>query len=388
MKYDIIICGGGIAGLWLLNTLTAKGLNVVLIEKNTLGGVQTLASQGMIHGGQKYLLQGHATPEALSIAKMPERWQKCFEGSGDINLSRVSTLSETQVMWPAGSKLSEIGLVAAAKLVNAKTKKLSPNEYPKALRGGTGHGPVYELPEKVMDTHSLVSALVAPHTERIVKGDITKLAVDGSLTVNGLKLEAQLIISTAGTGNEEALRMLGVSVEEHSQRRPLRQIMIKTMEYPLYGHGVVNNPKPRVTITSHPLPEGGYVWYLGGAIAEQTATLSDAEAITYARKEMQDIFPEIDWFGKHWASWLGDRAEARHPGGVIQDGPAVQEYGKVLVVWPTKLTFMPALSDNVHAYVDSHGLTPSYTDEPPILSFPEGGVSPWESAHWAHKNQE
>src|SRR5262245_13686728 len=73
--YDIIICGGGIAGLWLANTLTQAQYNVILIERDRLGAGQTLASQGMIHGGQRYVLKGALTPRATAISRMPERWE-------------------------------------------------------------------------------------------------------------------------------------------------------------------------------------------------------------------------------------------------------------------------------------------------------------------------
>ena len=50
---DIVIFGGGIAGLWLLNRLQQQGLDVILLESAGLGGGQSLASQGIIHGGLK-----------------------------------------------------------------------------------------------------------------------------------------------------------------------------------------------------------------------------------------------------------------------------------------------------------------------------------------------
>ncbi len=81
-SYDIIIFGGGIAGLFIANRLRRAGYSLIVIEKGALGGVQTLASQGMIHGGQKYTLQGNVTAQASSIAAMPERWDACFEGHG------------------------------------------------------------------------------------------------------------------------------------------------------------------------------------------------------------------------------------------------------------------------------------------------------------------
>ena len=56
LKPDILILGGGIAGLWLINRLNAAGYQCLLLESHTLGGDQTLASQGIIHGWLKYAL--------------------------------------------------------------------------------------------------------------------------------------------------------------------------------------------------------------------------------------------------------------------------------------------------------------------------------------------
>ena len=47
---DLAIVGGGIAGLWTLHRALAAGYNAVLFEAADLGGIQSLASQGMIHG--------------------------------------------------------------------------------------------------------------------------------------------------------------------------------------------------------------------------------------------------------------------------------------------------------------------------------------------------
>ncbi len=61
LQQDIVILGGGIAGLWLLHRLRAAGYAAVLLEKSTLGDGQTIVSQGMIHGGMKYALAGALT---------------------------------------------------------------------------------------------------------------------------------------------------------------------------------------------------------------------------------------------------------------------------------------------------------------------------------------
>src|SRR5277367_5149340 len=116
LQYDAIVFGGGIAGLWVANALKREGFNVILIENDKLGAGQTLASQGMIHGGQKYVLRGVGTAHAAAIAKMPERWESCFAGRGEIDLRGVKFLSDAQVMWPAGALLAAPAVLAAAKL--------------------------------------------------------------------------------------------------------------------------------------------------------------------------------------------------------------------------------------------------------------------------------
>jgi hypothetical protein len=150
----------------------------------------------------------------------------------------------------------------------------------------------------------------------------------------------------------------------------------------LYGHGIAGQPKPRVTVTSHPLNTGGYVWYLGGNIAEEGAKLPEPEAISFAKKEMQEIFPHLDWEQKEWASWCGDRAEPFDAAGQLPPGPYIQQQGSVMIAWPTKLTFAPALADQVIALLQQRGVTPASATNPPTLSGTEIGNYPWEEAQW------
>src|SRR5262245_14630974 len=84
--WDIVILGGGVAGLWLLNRLRAAGYAAVLLERAALGQGQSIASQGMIHGGMKYALGGTLTGASESIADMPAHWQRCLRGEGDVDL--------------------------------------------------------------------------------------------------------------------------------------------------------------------------------------------------------------------------------------------------------------------------------------------------------------
>ena len=92
-QLDIAIIGAGIAGLWLLNLLQKRGYCAGLIENDSIGGGQSLKSQGMIHGGIKYALRGLTNHASETIADMPARWRACLTGEGCLDLAGVNILS-------------------------------------------------------------------------------------------------------------------------------------------------------------------------------------------------------------------------------------------------------------------------------------------------------
>ena len=57
LDVEVVIFGGGIAGLWLLDELHRAGMTTLLLEAHELGSGQTIASQGIIHGGLIALLR-------------------------------------------------------------------------------------------------------------------------------------------------------------------------------------------------------------------------------------------------------------------------------------------------------------------------------------------
>jgi hypothetical protein len=284
-------------------------------------------------------------------------------------------------MWGAGSLLSGAAVFAAARFVNAATVPLKPEEVPAVLtQSGASRGAVYRLPEAVLDVRSLVSALARNLPGRVLRGDVTDLRPDGRVTVSGSVLRGQRVIFAAGAGNEHArdlLRERGA----RTQRRPLRQIMVRPLPAPLFGHGIVNSPKPRITVTSHRC-DGGYVWYLGGAVAEKSASMDEPAALRFAKSELKAIFPRLDWDGKEWASWYGDRAEPLDASGELPVGPMASEYGNVLLAWPVKLTFAPALADHVHGLLRQGNIRPAARSGLPPLPPAEVGTYPWEGAAW------
>jgi hypothetical protein len=104
---------------------------------------------------------------------------------------------------------------------------------------------------------------------------------------------------------------------------------------------------PRITITTHLAKDGKTIWYLGGQIAEEGVVLSSAEQIQVTQKEINHLFPWLDFSRARYASFMIDRAENKEPNGRRPDSCFVKEMGNMLVAWPTKLALVPKLAAEI-----------------------------------------
>ncbi|TAN52905.1 MAG: FAD-dependent oxidoreductase [Methylococcaceae bacterium] len=405
MSPQIIIVGGGIAGLWTLRRALALGYDAIALEQNAIGCGQTLASQGILHSGVKYGLDGASRQIATLLKSLPPRWSACFAGHGELDLSAARIHAHSQHLWASANWLDKIAAGVGARAMQSEVHALQQDAWPAALRDGGHRGSVYELAESVVDVKSVCQALAAPVRERILRGNVVdaEIAPDGKLQAirvdgahksrgnlapplpqgegwgEGCRLSAEAFIFTSATGNETIAAMLGLG-SAIAQRRPLRQIMLRGRLPLLYGHGVSASPKPLITITSHPL-NGETVWYLGGGVAEAGAAMSETAAIAHAQQTLQQGFPRLDLSGTRWASWLVDRAEP-HASSMLPDGPALLERGNAVICWPTKLVYAPVLAERALAFaarrLQPRGLSPVEIALPPA----EFSTFPWESVQW------
>lgn len=377
---DAAIIGGGIAGLWLLNLLTVRGYGAVLLEADTLGGSQTLASQGMIHGGLKYALAGNLTGASEAIATMPERWAACLAGRGDLDLATLTPLSDRYFMFAGDSTLGRLTTFFASRSLRGRIRRLARPDYPAALADPGFRGVVYELNDFVLDTPALLAALRAPVADRIYRYRVSaadiELADDAcNLTCGATRLRARRLLLTAGAGAGPLLSRLGTAAPR-MQLRPLHQVLVRhRYPHPLYAHCLtgIRRPEPRLTITSH-RHDDGWLWYLGGQIAGDGVAMSAAEQIAHARRELDACVPWVPWADAEFSTLRIDRAEPASDGGRRPDEAYARATGAAVVAWPTKLSLMPDLGDKVLAL-----LPPPTAGPPPPLDLPhaEVGQAPW-----------
>ncbi|WP_374439342.1 NAD(P)/FAD-dependent oxidoreductase [Pseudomonas panipatensis] len=383
LSTDILIVGGGIAGLWLNARLRRAGYSTVLVENTALGGVQSMRSQGIIHGGTKYALHGALTGASEAIADMPSLWRRCLAGEGEVDLRGVRVLSDAHYLWSPGGLAGNLTSFFASKAVRSRVAQVKGEELPPALRDKAFKGKAYRLSELVLDVPSLIARLAELAAGSLLAGERISALRDGNellgLRVDEREIRAQRVVLAAGAGNEALLRELGLE-QPAMQRRPLHMVLVKAPTLkPLYAHCVGGGPKPRVTVTTHPAADGQWVWYLGGDIAEADGVARDAAAqIAEAQRELGKLLPWIDLSAARWATLRVDRAEPAQSNLLRPDSAFLAEQGRLLVGWPTKLALSPNFADRVFEALQRDGIQPGAALPLPALPRPPLARPVWE----------
>ncbi|PIE20604.1 MAG: FAD-dependent oxidoreductase [Neptuniibacter caesariensis] len=355
LKFDLIIVGGGVAGLWLLNKAVNAGLSAILLEKNELGGGQTICAQGIIHGGTKYALNGVLTQASNTIKAMPQRWKDCLDGHGEIDLSAVEQLSDAHYMWSKGSLSSKMTTFFATKAFRGRVEEVKKADRPTVFQHKAFKGSLYRLNEIVLNVPSLINALRAPVAERIYQADIETATFNQSpngiaaleFPDKNLRLEPGQLVLTAGEGIESITGKLKLSFPE-MQRRPLHMVMVKhDYDLPTFAHCIGTGSKPIATITTHPCEDGKHVWYLGGDIAETGVQRDTVSQIKFAQKAMADLLPWVDLSQAQWRTFHINRAEPKQSALTRPDSAFAHQSGNCIIAWPTKLALSPDLADQI-----------------------------------------
>lgn len=387
LHFDLIIIGGGVAGLWTLNRAITAGFSAILLEKDSLGGAQTIHSQGIIHGGIKYALNGVLTQASNRIKEMPQRWLNCLNAEGEIDLSNVRQLSDAHYMWSQGSLTSRMTTFFATKSLRGRINEVAMADYPKAFANPAFRGRLYRLNELVLDIPSLIQELRNPVKDFIFKADINTAKLvqntDGMQQICFPQFDLQLLpnnlVITAGEGVGYIAAQLDVALPS-MQKRPLHMVMIKQPELPaLFAHCIGAGSKPVATITTHPCADNNSVWYLGGDIAETGIKRQQEQQISLAKETMATLMPWVSLEQAQWSSLLINRAEPRQSTLTRPDSAYARKVGNCILAWPTKLALSPDLSDQILSLCDKKPEQPMpKLDELAVLPKPDISLPPWE----------
>lgn len=371
---DVAIIGGGVAGLFTLWALRERGYHVHLFEKSMHGAGQSIASQGIIHGGTKYNLLGQKTAAAAAISGMPDRFRALLAGS----LSAVQVNATTQYLWGTGSALARFSGFFAKHLLQSKVQNVAP---PHDFFSQAG-GQFYALDEPVLEAVSLLNVLIGLSADFVLLGatvhdfveedNAVRFRVTQQTTPDAppqhYQVRAKQVIVTAGQGNADFA---------NTQARPLQMFMLqmpKTVP-PVFLHVLGASDKPLLTITTHQRAADN-IWYIGGQVAEQNATQSSEVGQADLRALLAKTFRWYDFSDCACASHFVTRYE-RASAGKRPDTPQWERRGRMLIAWPTKLAFAPLLADELClALADEIPTTPVQLFHAPAAANPYR--APWQ----------
>lgn len=363
MQLDAVIFGGGVAGLWLLDRLTREGNHCLLLEAGTLGGGQTIAAQGIIHGGMKYSLQGLLSKSARNIREMPAVWRDALLGRTTPVLTRTRVRAEECYLWQTDSLTSRAGMLGARLALHVTPEPVSAEERPPALARVAGT--VVRLPEQVLCVQSLLADLADQYRSRLLQidaqhgltfelnspGEVRAIVLHSPTDRRPLRLQPRHVVFTAGAGNSTLRRLVGLDGES-MQRRPLHMVLVRGGLPTLNGH-CVDGARTRVTITSDVDAAGRTIWQVGGQLAEDGTALAAPDLIRRARHELQAVLPEIDFTQAEWSACRVDRAEGITAEGGRPDNVQVLCAGNVTTGWPAKLALAPVLAREIAARISA-----------------------------------
>jgi len=388
ISLDVVIFGGGITGLWLLDTLVMKGARVLLLEIDSFGAGQTIASQGIIHGGVKYSLRGMLTPAGRAVRDMPLLWRRCLAGEQQPDLTGTQHRSEFCHLWQTSSIASRLGMIGAQSGLRVTPHKISKKERPVVL--GSCPGTVARLDEQVVDPGSLLEILSDRHRERTLRIDATSgiefitdspgqvqlIRMINPGTGDTLDVQPSLIVLTAGVGNGALREQMGLP-SKLMQRRPLHMTVARGALPILNGH-CVDGMKTRVTITSTKDYADRTIWQIGGQLAEDGVSMEPSQLVDHAKSEIQAVLPRIDLQQIAWATYRVDRAEPATFGSHRPDTAFAQHDGNTMTVWPIKMVLVPQVVDQVVQQVSISEDDPLQMDELSDWPRPQVSMYPWE----------
>lgn len=392
MDVDVLIFGGGAAGLWLLDELSRRGDRVLLLEAGCLGQGQTVASQGIIHGGLKYTLQGLLTPAAREIRDMPEIWRQCLAGERTPDLRKTRLRADSCHLWRSESLRSRLGMLGARIGLHIAPTELASGDRPALFAGCPGT--VARLDEQVISPASFIADLAGQHRERLLRidadkvrciapeaGVIEQVVLSHPETGKSLDLHPRNVVLTAGAGNAALRRLCGLPTEE-MQTRPLHMVLVRG-ELPVLNGHCVDGARTRVTITSDRDSTGRTVWQVGGQLAEEGVAFDERALVSRAAAELAVVLPDVDFANCEWATYRVDRAEFAIPRGGRPDTASVLCDGNIITAWPTKLALIPQLARMVAEFLPKPRLASigdSAFDLKEIADWPrpEVALPPWE----------
>jgi glycine/D-amino acid oxidase-like deaminating enzyme len=363
LEPDVLIVGGGVQGLWLLNDLRREGYSALLLERRELGGEQTCHSHVYLHQGHLYA-EVELAEHLKDVRALWEKWLTTHTVERGVTPSYFGF----QNRWQAQQKMnlwSDPRLALRFRGPDA----VAP---PPALAGGAVRA-VLESPEVCLDGQGLVRQLVAGVAEHVSRiEEVLAIRVNGpanaveqvDVTLPGgrpLTFRPRALVLAAGAGNQALLQLASGGDRRLWERLYAAQQLRKA--HMLVVRGPRDHLQP-LTGVFHPWGlfivgrdlDGEAVWLISDHRSEALSSAEDWLVydegwwLPQVLAALRALAPGA--FGSpgrlRWGVYAAPKAEGRATGAIPHEERIEQfRLTNLWAVWPTKLTLAPLVSQAV-----------------------------------------
>lgn len=350
-KLDVLIMGGGIAGLWLLDDLRRRGYAALLVESRALGSGQTVASQGILHGGVKHAIVGRPGTFVNALKEMPQLWRECLDGTREPDLRAVRLRSPHCLLWRTDSVKSAFTMLGARFVLRTPLTIVPATERSAALAGSPGS--VLRIDEQVVDPASLVAVLAERNRKYLLHGGNTLFTVSEPGTVRAAEvvspdesvwcdLRPRHVVFTAGEGNASLRRACDLS--DGAMRLLPLPILVVSGDLPDLNGFCLDGTRAKVIVTTQRVSAHHATWQ----VATERPAPDDPDAFeAMVMKELRDALPGFPWPVVSIRSYVANRAESSEGGLARSSDVSLRLEGNVITAWPTKLVLAPRLAQGI-----------------------------------------
>jgi glycine/D-amino acid oxidase-like deaminating enzyme len=362
---DVLIIGGGVMGLWLLNDLRQQGYAGLLVERRELGGEQTCHSHVYLHQG--YLYQERDVVLAIGLNSVTLAWQHWI----GLHTPRQG-VTPSYFGFPSQAEADERVRLWTVPSLGLTVTSVDPSAVP-ALRRGTVRV-VLQTREICLDGEALVQALTRNVNQFISRIDeVYDIRVKGAgdaveevvVVLPGgarLPLRPKALVLTAGSGNQALLDRLS------GGRRALLGRVRNAQQVRKSHMLVVRGTKADLPPLTGVFPSHGGLFIVSRDLGAETVWLiSDNRGPSVAFVEDWMAYDARWWLAPVWANlrelapacfinperlccgiYEAPKAEGR-ASGFIPHQERIEQFGmpNLWAVWPTKLTLAPKASREV-----------------------------------------
>ncbi|MDV7202481.1 FAD-dependent oxidoreductase [Mycolicibacterium fortuitum] len=364
---DVVVIGAGASGVLTSSALSAKGLEVTLIDRRGLAAEQSSHSHGYMHRGHIY--QKPSPELVLALQTGADRWKDELTAVG------VKPLNENAVV---GFIHEHNAKVAAGAWREAGLQFGKAEAVP-----GVNHDALpfcYDTREQTYDFTAWFEAARSRHlgNVRTVQATATGLLRDDREIVGvrvdigerTLVLRSRFVVLAAGTGNLD-LVSTATTYRGRAMNRLSFMLVLAARGLPRLSLVSPENGTYGLFMVSRHTDEMDY-WLVSNFVSYSDVSCTRNAAALWIRGVVRLMnmytFALNDNYSPEWAIYPAAKGELRSNRNQIEKH-TTENYrlNNVCVAAPTKLTLAPLLADDIAAHVLKHIMkAPPRASRPPV----------------------